>query len=120
LRTGTDFDSLVRAFHDSEEESLLDGVPIADVRERYGAVFDSSNSGDLIGPVTLQSPTEPKYAVVVLDEKLAAGQWRFDEWRERIRSFLAEQNGVNRYIEELRKATYVEVLVDQQAVGTPQ
>ncbi len=118
LRDGTDFDSLVRAFHDDEEESLLDRVSREEVENVYGAIFDSVSSGDLVGPIAIETRTGEKYAVIVIDELLQAGEWSFDELRERIRSNLAEQNGLKRYVDELRRATFVEIRIDQRTYST--
>ena len=116
LRDGTDFDSLVRAFHDDEEESLLDRVSREEIETVYGAIFDSVSAGDLIGPIPIQARTGEKFSVIVVDELLETGEWSFDELRERIRSALAEQNGIKRYVNELRKATFVEIRIDQRTL----
>jgi peptidyl-prolyl cis-trans isomerase SurA len=109
LRDGAPFDSLVRIYHYSEDQTLVDRADPKQLPEAYRVAFENANPGDIIGPVTLAAPGGEKYAVVIYEEKLGEGEYTFDELRGRIYSQLARENGMKRYIEELKGATFVDI-----------
>lgn len=109
LRDGAPFDSLLRAHHDTDEESLVDRVARDNLPPAYAEALANAQPGDLMGPLALPAPTGEKYAIVVFEESLGEGEFTFDELRDRIRESLGERNGMQRYLDELRSATYVEI-----------
>ncbi len=117
LRRGASFDSIVRLYHDEDEETLHDRVSKEQVASLYGNVFDEAKPGDLIGPVTIDDPTGEKYAVVILDEALDAGEFTFNELREQIRNHLSDENAMQQYVEDLKRSTYVKIFAPQDRVG---
>lgn len=117
LRRGAAFDSLVRVYHDTEEETLLDRVVVEQLPDAYRNAVDGASPGDVIGPVTLPMPTGVKYAAIVFEEAMDAGQFTFDELREQLRQRLADQNGLKRYFDELKNATYIENRLRQENGG---
>jgi peptidyl-prolyl cis-trans isomerase SurA len=109
LREGASFDSLLAVVHDKDEQSLVERA----VRERlpptYQEALVEAQPQDVIGPVTFESPGFVKYAVILFQEALAADEFTFDELRDRLREQLAEDNGVRRYLEVLKRNTYVHI-----------
>lgn len=113
LRAGASFDSLSRLYHDAEEETLLDRVLLERLPPVYAEPLQTAEPGQVIGPITLPAPTGDKYAVVVYEDHTAEGEFTFDELRDQIYDILSEQNGMRRYIDELKTGTYVEVRLGQ-------
>lgn len=111
LRDGAALDSLLRRYHDSEtpEQSFADRVIISDLPAAYQSAIESAEPGDVLGPFTLERPAGDKYAVILFQERLAEGEYTFEELRDRLRDRLAEDNGIARYIESLRRATHIEI-----------
>ena len=111
LRNGAALDSLLRRYHDSEtpEQSFADRVIISDLPAAYQSAIESAEPGDVLGPFTLERPAGDKYAVILFQERLAEGDYTFEELRDRLRDRLAEDNGIARYIESLRRATHIEI-----------
>ena len=111
LRDGAALDSLLRRYHDSEtpEQSFADRVIISDLPAAYQSAIESAEPGDVLGPFTLERPAGDKYAVILFQERLAEGEYTFEELRDRLRDRLAEDNGIARYIEILRRATHIEI-----------
>lgn len=111
LRDGAALDSLLRRYHDNEtpEQSFADRVIISDLPAAYQSAIESAEPGDVLGPFTLERPAGDKYAVILFQERLAEGEYTFEELRDRLRDRLAEDNGIARYIESLRRATHIEI-----------
>ena len=55
--------------------------------------------------------TGVKYIVIIFETALGDGEFTFDELRDRIYNQLAQRNGMNRYIEELKSATYIDIRI---------
>ena len=82
---------------------------ISDLPTAYQSAIESAEPGDVLGPFTLERPAGDKYAVILFQERLAEGEYTFEELRDRLRDRLAEDNGIARYIESLRRATHIEI-----------
>jgi hypothetical protein len=65
--------------------------------------------GDVIGPVRLEEGGRVRFAVLLFEEARPEGEYTFEELRDRIRSALSEGSGVRRYLEELRRNTYIDI-----------
>ncbi len=111
LRNGAALDSLLRRYHDNEtpEQSHADRVIISDLPAAYQSAIESAEPGDVLGPFTLERPGGDKYAVILFQERLGEGEYTFEELRDRLRDRLAEDAGIARYIESLRRATHIEI-----------
>ncbi len=105
LRGGASFDSLMAAVHDNDEQSLIERA----VRERlppvYAEALVDAKAGDVLGPVRLENPAVVKFAVILFRESLAEDEFTFDEMRDRLHDQLADENGVRRYLEILKRRT---------------
>jgi len=64
-----------------------------------------------MGPVEIASPTGTKYVVIIFEAALGEGEFTFDELRDRIHSQLAQKAGMDRYIGELKRATYIDIRI---------
>jgi len=118
LKSGTPFDTLAKKYHDyagREETSLLspwvrDSLPLS-----YQNAFASKNVGDI---VTFQiagsglRPQIPKFVVAQLLSVNDAGELTLNEMKAAVRSDLAQRGGVRRYVDTLRKQTYVSIRLE--------
>ena len=72
--------------------------------------MQGATPGDVIGPVLLDvGDGRPKYTVIRVGDVRPEGEFSFEDVRERLRSMLADQNAMERYLRGLREATYIEV-----------
>ncbi|MGH7322787.1 MAG: peptidylprolyl isomerase, partial [Candidatus Rokuibacteriota bacterium] len=113
LVAGTSVDSLQRLYHDPLEERDGRNFPVDRLPAPYAAMLK-----DLLAPAVSAVFALPipgvdslrgKYAVVSLEDRLAAGELRYEDVKDRIRSQLGDQMALRRMIDGLRQATYVEV-----------
>ena len=72
--------------------------------------FAGAEAGKVVGPLELPQPDSTlKFAVVHLEEKRAAGQYTYDELKDRIREQLSTEAAERVYIDSLRTRTYVDI-----------
>jgi len=120
-KSGTSFDSLAKKFHDyagKEETSILtpfwrDSLPVS-----YQKAFIGRKSGEVVTfqiPGSSQRPDVPKFVVAQLQTVDEGGPQTLAELRNAVRDELARRGGVRRYVDVLKKQTYVSVRFD--AVG---
>jgi len=118
LRNHVPFDTLARKFHDyagKEETSLLtpwvrDSLPLS-----YQKGFGTAKAGDVVSfqiPGSSQRPEIPKFVVAELMTADEGGPQTLDEVKAAVRSDLANRGGVRRYVDALKKQTYVAVRLD--------
>lgn len=118
-RAGTPFDSLAKKFHDyagKEETSLMTPWPRDSLPQTYQAGFRDKKAGDIVAfqiAGSAQRPDVPKYVVSQLITVNEGGQRTLPEMREAVRSELAQRGGVRRYIDQLKKQTFVQVKLDE-------
>jgi len=122
-RAGAPFDSLAKHHHDfasKEETTLLTPFPRAQLPSAYQTAFGDHKAGDLFVFEIGGTGTVPaKFVVVQLATVEQGGELTLAEVKERFRARLAEEGGVKRLMESLRKGTYVSVRTDALVV-TPQ
>jgi hypothetical protein len=110
LKAGAPFDSLVRIYHDPTEDAIADGIQRDALPEEYKTALTGAKPGDIIGPFPVPSPAGgTKYVVVIFERERPAGEMAYDELRDQIRSSLGERRAMDKYLEELKKQTYVDI-----------
>jgi peptidyl-prolyl cis-trans isomerase SurA len=110
LRNGAPFDSLVRLYHDPIEDQLADNIPTGSLPAEYAEALKDAKPGDIIGPFQVPSPTGvAKYVVAVFQLARPEGEMGYDELRDQIRANLGESRAMNKYLDELKKRTYVDI-----------
>lgn len=115
---GTPFDSLAKKFHDyagKEETSLLTPFARDSLPQTYQGGFRDKKAGDIVAfPITgsAQRPDVPKFVVAQLITVDEGGERTLGEMKEAVRSELAQRGGVRRYIDQLKKQTFVQVKLD--------
>lgn len=116
-KSGTPFDSLAKKHHDygaKEETSILDPMARDSLPESYQKAFAGKAPNDI---VTFEIPDPargiPKVVVAQLLSASPGGEYTLKEMKELIRNRLADEGGVRRYLDLLRKRAYVAIRLDQ-------
>src|SRR6185436_6766195 len=110
LRAGANLDSLVRIFHDPSEDAIADNISRDALPDEYKAALENAKPGDIIGPFTVSSPAGgTKYVVVLFQAARPEGEMTYEELRDQIRGNLGEKRAMDKYLEELKKRTYVDI-----------
>lgn len=109
LRAGAPLDSLLRRYHDPLEQSLFEDVPPENLPEALRSVVQGALPGDIIGPVRLEDEGRVRYAAIFFEGARPEGEYTYEELYDRLRSSLSEGSAVRRYVEELRRNTYVDI-----------
>jgi len=109
MRRGEPIDSLLREYHDPLEQSLFEDIPPQNLPEGLRNAVQGALPGDVIGPVRLEESGRVRFAAVLFEEARPEGEYTFEELHDRLRSALSEGSGVRRYVEELRKNTYIDI-----------
>jgi peptidyl-prolyl cis-trans isomerase SurA len=110
LAAGARFDSLQRIYHDPSAEREANDVPVTKLPENYAKVIGEADSGSVIPVFTLPGPGgRDQFAVLQVTGRRPEGQVVYQDVRDRIRDQLGQQLAIRRYLDRLRKATYVEI-----------
>jgi len=109
-RAGASFDSLARLYHDPGEQSFAQGAVLDSVPAAFRDPFAAAQPGQIVGPITMEREGgASRFSVVRLEELRPAGSYTFEELKDRIRNQLAEEAALRRYLDGLRKRTYIDI-----------
>jgi peptidyl-prolyl cis-trans isomerase SurA len=109
-RGGASFDSLAHLYHDPTEQAFAEGAVLDSLPPIYRDAVDTSEVGHILGPLRLvQADSSVKFAVVHLEEKRPAGEYSYEELKDRIRDQLSAEASEKAYLDTLRSRTYVDV-----------
>lgn len=118
-RAGTPFDSLAKKYHDyagREETSILTPFWRDSLPQTYQHGFEDKKAGDITAfqiAGSAKRPDVPKFVVAQLLTADEGGERTLSEMREAVRSELAQRGGVRRYIDQLKKQTFVQIKLDE-------
>jgi peptidyl-prolyl cis-trans isomerase SurA len=111
-RKGAKFDTLTKKYHDpTEEKAILNPFPQSQLPVEYQTAFKGHKPGDVLDPFTMEDKSRgvPKFFVVeivTIDDDRDAS---VADWRDRIRDQLAQEKAIRRYLDTLRRQTFVVV-----------
>ncbi|MGH7614517.1 MAG: peptidylprolyl isomerase [Gemmatimonadales bacterium] len=110
LARGASFDSLARADGDENAPKLAESVPISELGPDYQQLFARDSTLGL-KPVLATAPSgpRPQFAVLEVTARLPEGELGFEDVREQIRGRLAQDLGVQHYVDLLRRQTYIDI-----------
>jgi peptidyl-prolyl cis-trans isomerase SurA len=117
-KAGTPFDTLARRYHDykgKEETSLLTPWVRDSLPATYQKAFLLRKPNDIVTfqiPGSAQRPEIPKFVVAQLLTVDEGGERTLPEMKIAVRNELAQRGGVRRFVDQLRKQTYVSVRLD--------
>ncbi len=110
LRDGAPFDSVAFLFHEPDEERILTDIPQEGLPDDYKAALAGAANGDVLGPLDQDSGNNRvTFTVVVVQEIRPEGLVAFDDVRGQLRTNMARQAGIERYLQTLRDATFIEI-----------
>jgi peptidyl-prolyl cis-trans isomerase SurA len=109
-RAGTPFAELIRRYP-TTGENRVERVPLDRLPPVYSTVMQEATSGDIVGPFEEQGPTSSRWVVARVSERAAAGQWTLEDVRGQIRERIQEERMVEELVAELRRTTYVNVMM---------
>lgn len=121
LRAGVPFDSLAKKHHDyanKEETTFRDPFPRDSLPAAYQAAFQGLKPNDIVTFKIPGTGDVPKFVVAQLLTADQGGQRTLAEMRGMVRERLAEEGGVRRYLDALRKQTYVSIRLDDEPVAS--
>ncbi|HEX2637867.1 MAG TPA: peptidylprolyl isomerase [Gemmatimonadales bacterium] len=110
LLRGASFDSLQRALHDPSAERHAEDVPVDKVPEAYAKAIGQADSGTVVPVFKVPGAgTRDQFVVLQVTGRRPPGDIRYEDVRDRIRDQLGQQLAIRRYIDELRRSTYVDI-----------
>ncbi|HKW47650.1 MAG TPA: peptidylprolyl isomerase [Gemmatimonadaceae bacterium] len=120
-KAGVSFDSLAKKHHDyaaKEETSILDPMPRDSLPESYQKAFAQKSPNEIV-VFEIPDPQRgvPKVVVAQLLSSVPGGEYELKEMQQMIRNRLSEEGGVRKYLDSLRKGTYVSIRLDQPLAG---
>jgi len=123
FQKGTPFDSLTKKYHDyaGKEETNVPAWVRDSLPTSYQAAFDGKKVQDIVTfqiPGSAQRPDVPKFVVAQLTSVEEAGDRTLDEMKTAVRSELSQRGGVRKYIDSLKRQTYVAIHLDAGTEAT--
>ena len=119
---GVAFDSLAKLHHDyasGEETSLLTPLPRDSMPDTYQKAFGGKKIGETI---TFEIPGpfgHPKFVVAQILTMDKGGEYTLRDLRERVRQQLVDEGSYRRFLDGLRKETFVRIRLDAPVSAVP-
>jgi peptidyl-prolyl cis-trans isomerase SurA len=113
-RAGVPFDTLRVKHHDpSEESSIPQPFPQAQLPQEYQTAIAGHKANDILDPFAIEDKTRgtPKFFVVQITSIAGEHEPTVADWRDKIRDQLAQEKAIRRYLDSLRKESYVSVRI---------
>jgi peptidyl-prolyl cis-trans isomerase SurA len=110
LLAGAPFDSLQRLYHDRSAERQADNVPVTKLPENYAKAVGDVGTGTILPVFTMPgSGGREQFVILQVTDRRPEGEIKYEDVRDRIREQLGQQLAIRRYLDRLRRATYVEI-----------
>lgn len=112
VAAGASFDSLSRLYHDpGEEKETADQVPFDQLPDEYKDGIGQADSGVVVPAFQIRKDMglRRKWVVLQVTGRRAAGAVRYEDVKEQIRNKLASDLAQKRYIDRIRRSTYVDI-----------
>ena len=113
-RAGVSFDTVRTKHHDpSEESSIPQPFPQSQLPQEYQAAIAGHKANDILDPFLIvdKARNTPKFFVVQITSIAAEHEPTVADWREKIRDQLAQEKAIRRYLDGLRKESYVSIRI---------
>jgi peptidyl-prolyl cis-trans isomerase SurA len=121
-KAGVPFDSLARKHHDyasGEETSILTPMTRDSMPASYQQAFTGKKPGDVVTFPIAGVAGHPKFVVAQLVTVDPGGEYKLSDLRERVRQQLVEEGSIRRFLDSLRKETYVSIRLETPAIVAP-
>jgi peptidyl-prolyl cis-trans isomerase SurA len=117
-RAGASYDTLAARYHDQAggEEKVLPEFDRAQLPESYQKAFEGRAQDDIVGPFQIANPRgAPKHVVAQVTTMKEGGDYTVADLRQSIRDQLAQERGIRRFLDGLKRETLVAVMLDDSA-----
>jgi peptidyl-prolyl cis-trans isomerase SurA len=121
-KAGVPFDSLARKHHDyasGEETSILTPLARDSMPASYQTAFQDKKPGNVVVFRIAGVAGHPKFVVAQLATVDQGGEYKLSDLRERVRQQLVEEGSIRRFLDSLRKETYVSIRIETPAIVAP-
>lgn len=116
LRNGAPIDSLQRLYHEKGEEREGKDIPVTKLPAAYAQALANADEGTVVPPFPVPGGNgRTRFAVVQVTSRRPEGDVRYEDVRDKIRAQLGEQLAIRRYLDRLRKSSYVEIRVPESS-----
>jgi peptidyl-prolyl cis-trans isomerase SurA len=110
LVSGAPFDSLQRLYHDRSAERQGENVPVNKLPENYAKTIGQAGAGTTLPVFTMPTAGgREQFVILQVTDRRPEGEIKYDDVRDRIRDQLGQQLAIRRYIDGLRRSTYVDI-----------
>ena len=111
---GANFDSLAAKYHDNagqEEKGSLQPFDRSQLPDSYRTAFEGKGTGAFIDPFPIDDPARgaKKFVVAQIIKADDGGDYTLSDFKNQIRDQLAQERGMRRVIDQMRKDLYVSV-----------
>jgi len=97
-------------YHDRSAEREADNVPVTKLPENYAKAVGDVAKGTFLPVFTMPgSGGRDQFVVLQVTDRRPEGEIKYEDVRDRIREQLGQQLAIRRYLDRLRRATYVEI-----------
>jgi len=115
-QAGVPFDTLVARYHDrdaQEETGSLQPFDRAQLPESYKAAFEGKGTGAFVPPFPIDDPARSarKFVVAQIIKADDGGEYTLKDFKNQIRDQLAQERGMRRVIDQMRRDLYVSVRI---------
>lgn len=108
LAAGVPFDTVNRRFGDSTAQRLAENTPLASLSAEYQRLLSADTTLGLKRPLAVPG-ARPQFAILVVTTRAPEGDLTYDDVKEQIRSRLSQDLAVQRFVDQLRSKTYIDV-----------
>lgn len=110
LARNVSFDSLAARYGDENAPKLAEAVSLKDLAPEYQQML-ARDSGPGLKPVIElnAASSRPQFVVLDVTSRQGEGPLTYEDVRERIRGDLSQQLGVEHYLDQLRRVTYIDI-----------
>lgn len=115
-QAGANYDSLVAKYHDSEadeEKGSFQPFDRTKLPDSYRTAFEGKGTGAFITPFAIDDPARAakKYVVAQIVKADDGGDYTLSDFKNQIRDQLAQERGMRRVIDQMKKELYVSVRI---------
>lgn len=111
IKGGANVAELAKAYGTKPDESDVAHIPIANLPPEYQTPLTSAAKGEVVGPIEIAGAAGTTFAVVKVTDKQDAGEYTLDDVRTQLTEQLQQQKMMDQLIQDLRKETFVKVLM---------
>ena len=107
---GSKFDQLAKTYADPLEPKLAEDAPLTDLPPEYREILATDTVLGLKPVIAEGAITQrPKFVVLEVTARHAAGDLTYDDVKLRIRQSLGDQLAIRHFVDQLKRQTYIDI-----------